>query len=124
MSNYRNGSAMERRTKANLERDGYFVIKSAGSKGAADLVAIKAGEILLVQCKLDSYVAPGEWNRLWELSRSIGAVPVVVGRGQTVMRITGPKTRPGARQPWEAFSWDRVADPDPKGAGPAMVDAR
>ena len=107
MSSYSNGMAMERRTKAKLERDGYYVVKSAGSKGAADLVAVKAGEILFIQCKLDSYVAPEEWNVLWGLCQRTGAVPVVVGRGQKVWRITGPKTGlRGQRQPWEPWAWD------------------
>lgn len=108
MTNYRNGSEMERRTMAKLEDDGYYVVKSAGSRGCADLVAFKRGEVLMIQCKLDSYVSPAEWNRLWEAALRVGAVPLVVGRGQKCWRILAPKTGRGA-QPWEAFSWDKAA---------------
>lgn len=100
---------MERRTKAKLERDGYYVMKSAGSKGVADLLAIKAGQILMIQCKLDSYVGPQAWNDLWNTAQRAGAVPVVVGRGQAVWRLVGPKDGSGSRQPWEPWTWDQAA---------------
>lgn len=50
-SNYRAGADLERAAKKVLEENGYFVVKSGGSKGVADLVALKASETLLVQCK-------------------------------------------------------------------------
>jgi len=37
--NYRKGADFERKIKNKLESAGYFVIRSAGSKGPADLVA-------------------------------------------------------------------------------------
>lgn len=108
MSNYSNGAAHERRTKLKLEADGYYVIKSAGSKGAADLVALKPGQILLVQGKLSGHLPPAEWNDLWELAGRLGALAIVVIRGQKMFRITGPKSGRGERQPWEAFQTDEV----------------
>jgi len=58
-ANYRRGADLERAAKHYLEDNGYYVIKSAGSKGIADLVGIKPGEILYVQCKLDGYLGSG-----------------------------------------------------------------
>ncbi len=49
---YRKGAAFERKVKHWLEANGWWVCRSAGSKGVADLVAIRDGKVLLVQCKL------------------------------------------------------------------------
>lgn len=50
---YNAGVTFERRIKRMLEARGWFVARSAGSKGKADLIAIQAGVVLLIQCKRD-----------------------------------------------------------------------
>lgn len=55
MTNYSKGAAFERRVKKQLERLGYYVIRSAGSHGYADLAAFQAHRRpLLIQCKYGS----------------------------------------------------------------------
>lgn len=76
VTNYRNGAELERAAKHLLEDNGYFVVKAGGSKGAADLVALKPGEILLVQCKTDGYLRPGERLALVELAADLAAIPL------------------------------------------------
>ena len=82
-ANYRRGADLERAAKRYLEDNGYYVIKSAGSKGVADLVAIKglqgiqASETLYVQCKTDGYLLPDERVRFRQAALKSGAVPVV-----------------------------------------------
>ena len=76
-ANYRRGADLERAAKRYLEDNGYYVIKSAGSKGVADLVAIKPGETLYVQCKLDGYLLPDERVRFRQAALKSGAVPLV-----------------------------------------------
>ena len=82
-ANYRRGADLERAAKHHLEDNGYYVIKSAGSKGVADLVAIKglqgiqASETLYVQCKTDGYLLPDERVRFRQAALKSGAVPVV-----------------------------------------------
>ena len=59
---YRRGADFERKLKKYLEELGYFVVRSAGSTGQVDLVAIKRREpqkygegdveLILIQCKL------------------------------------------------------------------------
>ena len=58
--NYLRGRAHEYQVKKELEKDGWLVIRAAGSHGLFDLVAIKQpsnyishknGQILLIQCK-------------------------------------------------------------------------
>jgi hypothetical protein len=51
MTNYQNGAAWERKAKQYLEDKGYFVIRSAGSHGIADLAAFGYGKCYLIQVK-------------------------------------------------------------------------
>jgi Holliday junction resolvase len=51
MANVRRGHDTERRCANELREKGYHVIRSAASKGAFDLIAISAENILLIQCK-------------------------------------------------------------------------
>lgn len=48
--NYRRGVAIERKAKAELELDGYTVVRTAGSHGPWDLVAVKEGSQEPVRC--------------------------------------------------------------------------
>ncbi len=48
---YQTGAAIERKLKKNFEEDGFFVIRSAGSKGLFDLIAIGNFRIRLIQVK-------------------------------------------------------------------------
>lgn len=48
--NYRRGVAIERKAKIELECDGYTVIRSAGSHGQWDLVAVLEGSTNPVRC--------------------------------------------------------------------------
>lgn len=50
---YRRGRALEYRVKKWLEERGFHVIRSAGSHGRYDLVAISDREIVFIQCKLN-----------------------------------------------------------------------
>ena len=111
--NNRNGTVREYRVKELLEDDGYFVVRSAGSGGVADLVALKPGQVLLVQCKSEAYLAPAEWNALWFTTQNVRAVPIhaakLPGSRRVVWhRLTGPKTVVTKRPPWVEWSADEV----------------
>jgi len=51
MTNYRRGYEIERKLKHRLEREGYYVIRSAGSHGAIDIFAMNSIEGLAIQVK-------------------------------------------------------------------------
>ena len=53
-TNYVRGRQKEYQAKAMLEGMGYHVTRAASSQGLADLVAVRADGVLLVQCKLTS----------------------------------------------------------------------
>lgn len=60
MTQYDGGATLERAAKKLLEDGGYYVVKSGGSKGLADLVALKPGQVALVQCKTNGRISPAE----------------------------------------------------------------
>jgi Holliday junction resolvase len=74
---YRRGREFEYRVRDHLKAHGYFVLRSPASKSPIDLVAIRPGEVLFVQCKRGGSLGPGEWNRLWELAESCCALPIL-----------------------------------------------
>lgn len=111
-SNYARGRDLEHRVRAHLREEGYEVLRTAGSKSKVDLVAIKPGQILLVQCKRSGALPPAEWNALWDLAAMVGAVPVLaeqLPRGRKYWRLTGRKDQPGLRQPYTEIVLDELA---------------
>ena len=94
MTNYSRGASFERRVRDHLRGEGYFVVRSAQSKGDFDLVALKLGEVLLVQCKankvkktkagkprLTRAMTKAGLQEIAVLAASLGAVAVVASRG-------------------------------------------
>jgi len=119
VTNYRNGATFERQIAARLTEDGYLVVRAAGSKGIADLVALKFGQVLLVNVKLPGAgaVPPAEWNELFAAAEQIGAVALVVSRpkrgAKAWQRITAPKTGVrGVKPPCVPWRADELAELD------------
>ena len=78
-ANYKRGRTFEYRAKRDLERRGYVVVRSAGSRTPADLVAGREGRVLLVQCTTSSQSKSQEDRaRLREMAERFGAEPVLV----------------------------------------------
>ncbi|MEV6180145.1 restriction endonuclease [Streptomyces sp. NPDC052015] len=112
-SNYARGRDLEHRVRAHLRGQGYEVLRTAGSKSKVDLVAIKPGQVLFVQCKRTGALPPAEWNALWDLAQRAGAIPVLAEqlkpRGRKYWRLTGRKDQPGRRQPYVELLLDELA---------------
>lgn len=104
------GRAFEHRVRDALTAAGWWVVRAAGSKGEADLVALHRSFIALVNVKRGGAVAVDEWNALLQLAERVAASPVVAfmpkrGGGVEWRRITGPKDGArGKRQPWVEWS--------------------
>ncbi len=76
--NYRNGRAFEYRVMRDLEGLGYWCMRSAGSHGHADVVALRRGRRpMLVQCKGGGVDGPKKRMALAALADSVEAYPVV-----------------------------------------------
>lgn len=80
-SNRARGDYLERQTRAALRQYGWLVIRSGGSLGVADLVALRAGNRpLIVSCKIGGLPPPHERAELLEAAKEAGARPIVATR--------------------------------------------
>lgn len=108
------GTRRELKAKKLLEDDGYLVVRAAASLGKADLVAVKPGQVLLVQVKSGVGLSPTEWNDLYAASIRYGATPIhcaVLFRKVEWRRITGPKKPYERNPPWKIWTADEVVTP-------------
>ncbi len=114
-TNKARGTAFERKVSAQLTGDGYLVIRAAGSHGAADLIALKRGQVLFVQVKLGGAgdCPPAEWNLFHDLACSVGALPILAYRpgraGVAFWLVTGRKERVTKQPPAAPWTPDEVA---------------
>jgi Holliday junction resolvase len=108
------GIYLERRAAEILASRGWFTIRAAGSHGIADVVAVRPGEVVLVQCKTDGAIRSEEWNRLYDVATALGAVAVVcqydtdTHRRIVLIRITGTHTPRSREWPHETWNPARV----------------
>jgi Holliday junction resolvase len=114
VTSYGQGYYYERRTASRLRDDGYFVLEGRGSHGPADLVAVKAGQVLLVQVKKGSGKLTDEaWNVLFAEARRVRALPLVAdwpARGELRLRvITAPHHARSQTWPAVLFTPDEAA---------------
>lgn len=82
MHPYKKGRRFEYKVKKELEEQGYYVIRSAGSRGVFDLIAIKWDEVLGIQCKLGK-VSEKEIKEMFEVGSKYGIIPVIVTKDGT-----------------------------------------
>jgi Holliday junction resolvase len=100
-SSKRKGAHKERASRDLLRSDGWHVTKAGGSLGAADLVALKAGERpMLVQVKATARgpfhsFGPAERQELLDTAKQAGAVPI----------LAWWKPRARALELIESFDW-------------------
>lgn len=89
------GSAAERKSKKLLESQGRIVVKSGGSFGMADLVALAYKEVSLIQVKAGSArMSPKEKQELIDQAKKLGAYAVLHEwkdyKGLTVTTLYSP----------------------------------
>jgi Holliday junction resolvase len=83
MGNRQRGDYFERQTRDALAGCGWYVVRSAGSLGVADLVALRQGRRpLLVSCKLSGRIDPTERADLVAAALMAGARPMVAQRSR------------------------------------------
>ena len=102
----RAGAAFERQAAGVLVGLGWYVTRSAGSHGPADLVAVAPSLhlslVLFVQAKLGGpgRVSPAEWNTLLATARRFGGLAIIAhrpARGRIeFLRVHGEKPEHGA----------------------------
>ncbi|WP_051275716.1 hypothetical protein [Desulfovirgula thermocuniculi] len=67
--NYRRGYRAELKAREELERQGYLVVRAAGSKGPVDLVAVGPDGVRLIQVRRTRRGSNGLASALRELER-------------------------------------------------------
>jgi Holliday junction resolvase len=101
------GRRVEHQVRDDLSQAGWVIAaRAAGSKGAADLVAFKPGQVVLCQCKRSNpLLTPAERVALIHLADVLGltiALPIVASKPPrtpiTYRLLTGPG--PKDWQPW------------------------
>ena len=130
MTAYQMGNYYERRTAVLFRHDGYEVWQTRGSKGAADLIALKPGQICLVQVKSGTKQISGEqWNALFRLAAGLQALPIVAdwkdgsgrGRSMALRRITARHV-PGSHwwpcEPWHLDALEAAVEAHRQTGGP------
>lgn len=81
MSNASRGAAIEYDVMSRLRELGWYCVRSSGSHGVADVLALRRGGIVVVQCKYDrGRVESVEWSALWTLAETIGGTPYIADR--------------------------------------------
>ena len=88
MSNYEVGRRLEYRIRDLFRRNGYFVICAAQSK-PIDLVCLRNGRSVLVECKAGSSFLGKERKReLLDLAKQAGAAVVLARRRRRIVELT------------------------------------
>lgn len=95
----RRGYDFEIKCRDVLTDAGYWVIRTPASRSPIDLVAIKVGQVLAVQCKLAGYLPPAGRESLRGFAK-YGMTPILASRGtkrgQVVWRELLPEWLDGA----------------------------
>jgi Holliday junction resolvase len=79
---YNKGVEFERKVVDLFRSVGCYAVRSAGSHGVADVVAIKTQKetVYFIQCKSNGKLSPSEWNELVMEAFVYGAVPIVASK--------------------------------------------
>lgn len=88
MSNYEVGRRLEYRVRDLFRRNGFFVIRAAQSK-PIDLVCLRGGKSVLVECKAGgSFLGEERRRELLDIARQAGAAVVVARRKSRKVELT------------------------------------
>lgn len=105
-ANRRKGDTFERATAKWLRLRGFYVIRSAGSLGVADLVALRSDNVpLLISCKYDGKIPPLEWSNLFDTATDAGAIGLVAWHTKAGPRYGYVHTRARARGEVHGYDW-------------------
>lgn len=98
---YMQGDYAEKLVCDHLKAHGYLPFQARGSRGIADIVAVKprpyGPSVVLAQVKRDTATPHASWNALYELARAYGCIPVWVDDYQ-----------PGAGARPACFRWREI----------------
>jgi len=92
LSNYEVGRRLEYRIRDLFRRNGYFVIRAAQSK-PIDLVCLRNGRSVLVECKAgSSFLGKERKSELLDLAKQAGSAVVLARRRRRKVELTDLET--------------------------------
>lgn len=102
---YRLGRHFEYRVRDDMRKKDYFVLRSPRSGSPVDLICIRKGKIIFIQCKRGGVFPGKEWNIFYELCKSVHALPILAstpeGRGIKYHLLLGLKDGSKISQPYK-----------------------
>lgn len=120
-ANRQRGDYFERQTKAALQAAGWVVVRSAGSLGPADLVAVRrnslgGAHVLMVSCKTNGTASPAERAKLVDTADQAAAEPLMAHRPNRgtieLVDVADRSVRATLHPPTRARKPKAVADDD------------
>jgi len=78
---YRRGRQFEYSVRDQLRKVGFWAQRSPASKTPIDILAIRPGEVWMVQCKRHGALGVVEWNKLMDVATTAGARPILAMLG-------------------------------------------
>jgi Holliday junction resolvase len=104
---YSKGAAYEQELARRLRAIGAWVVRAAGSKGPADLVAWYGGRKALIQAKVNGGLGAKEAQDLRLAARDLGATAWLVtrsGRGHEAWYLVWPELGTPGVYRWQDFT--------------------
>ena len=117
MSGYSDGRRVEWAVVHDLTANGYECTRAASSKGVADVIAIKRGELLLVNVKRTTVPGPSERADLIRVTALLYcSVPLValkpLRKPLEYRRLTGPGPKDWTIWHPDALAWQQDVEDD------------
>jgi hypothetical protein len=107
VSGYSDGVRVEHAVIHDLTANGYECQRAASSKGVADCIAIKAGQILLVNVKRTTMPSPAERAELLRVAALVPCLVPLVALGP-VSRLSYRELTGVGPKAWRAWSPDLI----------------
>jgi len=108
MSSYSQGRDVEYAVLHELGDNGYDTVRGASSKGLADVVAIKPGQVLLVNVKRTTPPGPDERADLLRVAGHLPGVAVPLVALGPASRVTYRRLTGVSPEAWEPWTPDEV----------------
>lgn len=109
---YRLGRSVEYAVRDDFIKNGYYALRSPRSGGPADIIAIKKGLVVFIQCKRSMNCRVGEWNKIYDLAVSVDGIALIggrpTGRGLIYWLIIGRKDGSRRAQPKQNINLDEL----------------
>ena len=74
---YEKGYRFERYIFSKLSESGFYCVRSAGSHGVFDIIAIYHGRVFGIQCKLNGQITNAELRRMLKVADEHKIMPVI-----------------------------------------------